>query len=622
MKKIIGVFLYSVVLLSSVTAQDFSVMAIENPFGINIDTTGGVEVYVCDFADIDGDGDLDLIYPYMDEEIKFVYQENLGSKINPIFDPIKELKLQIDSIPGLFIPDFVDMNNDGLVDIVSFGAIDEVTGYNCTYYENKGNNIFETRPGSEIGLPGIGNALGIPEIVDLNQDGDKDIILSGALIETVTGDTDVMFYYGQNSDITDPNFVGWFIEPYSFAFMDTFQVAIIKTGDLDLDGDIDLFMSVAISDEETRFMYQENISPPFETNDFSGPQSVSPFGLGENIDGLHFLEDLDGDGDLDLFLFDDLNIVYYENTSCVNTNATMNVTLCGESSYSINDETFTSSGSYTQMLSNNAGCDSLLTIILQLNEHSDSDFEIAICEGSSYNWNGEEFMIAGEYQRTFESANGCDSIVTLVLKVSSVLTTSFEDSFCMGSEYDWNNEIYTVGGTYEQTFTTQLGCDSIVTLNLSETAIDFSIGLEENTLNVVAANSEIAWYDCQSNSAIEGENQNTYTPEETGSYAAVVSQGGCEVMSECFDIMITSTQDGVLSQVYIYPNPAERLITLHGLEKISAETKAIIFNVEGKSVVKHITDGQIDVSDMRPGYYHLSISYDSQFLRIPLIIMR
>jgi hypothetical protein len=86
--------------------------------------------------------------------------------------------------------------------------------------------------------------------------------------------------------------------------------------------------------------------------------------------------------------------------------------------------------------------------------------------------------------------------------------------------------------------------------------------------------------------------------------------------------MITSTKNVALSHVYIFPNPAESLITLHGLDKLRAEKTAIIFNVEGKKVVKQISDGQIDVSDLRPGYYHLSISYDRQIIRIPLIIIR
>ena len=163
--------------------QEFNASNI-NPFGIDIDTTGGMDIYFCDFVDIDNDGDLDILYPYFNETFKFAFQENIGSRINPIFNSIKKLQLQFDAEPGFFFPDFADMNNDGLVDIISFGTLNDSTGFNCTYYENLGNNIFESRPGPEIGLPGIGYALGIPEIVDLNQDGDKDIILSGVLIET------------------------------------------------------------------------------------------------------------------------------------------------------------------------------------------------------------------------------------------------------------------------------------------------------------------------------------------------------------------------------------------------------------------------------------------------------
>ena len=62
--------------------------------------------------------------------------------------------------------------------------------------------------------------------------------------------------------------------------------------------------------------------------------------------------------------------------------------------------------------------------------------------------------------------NGCDSILTLQLEVVPNITYTFQDAFCEGEAYDWNGTIYDAPGTYEQVFPSSLGCDSNVTLNL------------------------------------------------------------------------------------------------------------------------------------------------------------
>lgn len=618
MKTFTAAILLSFLFLSDVFSQDF-IGAVENPFGINIDTSGGVGVYTCNFTDIDGDDDIDIVYPFFSDSLEIAFQENIGTRTNPVFDPIRKLDLHFDADIGLFFPDFADMNDDGLVDIISFGSLNDSTGFNSTYFENKGDNVFESTPGSEIGLPGIGYAFGFPEIVDLNQDGDKDVILSGALLENFTDEADVMFYYGQNSSKTDPNFVGWFIEPYSFKFIDTFQAAFIRAGDLDLDGDLDLLMSVAITDDESKFMYQENISPVGETSDFTGPQLVSPFGLPEESSGLPFLEDLDGDGDLDLFLLDDITIIYYENTACINSTSNLNISLCGETSYTFNDVSYSSSGSYSQVIVNAAGCDSTIMLNLTLNNHIASSFEVNICEGSSYDWNGEEFMIAGDYQRAFVSANGCDSLVTLFLNVSSVVETSFEASFCAGSEYEWNNQSYDNEGTFEQSFTTLAGCDSIVTLKLTESIIEYQIDLVDNTLEVETESLDISWFDCDSNVQIDGENENEFIPSQTGNYAAIINQAACEMITECFNVVVTSIKEIAIPEFQIFPNPASNIIKLKGDQDLPASLEVQIYNLEGRMAHRKISNDQVDVSELNPGFYILNFQLEEQQLRLPFV---
>ncbi len=452
----------------SISAQEFTV-AVNNPFEIEIDTSGGLAVFSFDFVDIDQDGDQDLIFPYTSDTLyKLAYQENIGSIGNPVFAGIMPLNAQFDVEPGLFIPDFKDLNGDGSFDILSFGSLANGNGLSCTYFQNNGDNTFETVNGNEIGLPDIAYSFGFPEIIDLNKDGDYDVILSGAELEQFTDEPDAFFYYGQNSNASDPQYVGWFTNPYDFSFPDTFQVSLVRSGDLDLDGDNDLMMLVSVTDDESVYMFQENIAPPGERTDFSGVPVFTPFGLPDEAIGFHQLADLDGDGDLDMFVLDELEILYFENTACLATTSEINASVCAGEEFLLNGETYSEEGSYEQVRQNAAGCDSTIFINLEILPELSSSFEEQICPGEPYNWEGELIFEAGEFERTFTSDEGCDSLVTLTLVLLEEPSTSFEASFCSGGAYIWNDEIYDEAGTYVRTLQTVLGCDSTVTLVLVE----------------------------------------------------------------------------------------------------------------------------------------------------------
>jgi len=571
MNKIIYIVFTSIFLTSNVVSQEFSEVTI-NPFGIDVDTTGNLFIYSCNFVDFDGDSDIDLIYTYLDSMFHLAIQENVGTVSSPDFSKIEKLNIDVELDQGFFLPDFADMNADGLVDMISFGASNDSTGFNCVYYQNQGNNLFDARPGVEIGLPGIGNAAGVPEIVDLNQDGDKDLILSGAFQETFSDDTDALYYFGQNSSASDPSFTAWFIEPYSFAFMDTFQSAIIKTGDLDLDGDLDFLMNVSISDDETRFMFQENNSPPSEKNDFSGLPIVSPFGLPENSEGLHFLEDLDGDGDLDLFVLGNLEILYYENTSCVNSFSEVQIDLCDETSYVLNGQTYTSSGTYMQALMNINGCDSTINLILNLNQSTSSQFEASICEGDVYSWNGMDFDEAG---------------------------------------------------TYMQSFISQSGCDSIVELTLKETTIEFDLSQTDGTLMISAVTGDISWINCDTNFEIEGESANTFTPEEDGSYAVQIEYSGCNVTSDCVNVMSSSLIDlSKNSEIVLFPNPAKDFIFIDSNSASGEFVTAEFVSLVGQTLTKKIDNNMINISDLKSGFYFVKIEDASNFYVKTIVISK
>ena len=125
--------------------------------------------------------------------------------------------------------------------------------------------------------------------------------------------------------------------------------------------------------------------------------------------------------------------------------------------------TYTTSGDYTKTFTNTSGCDSVVTLHLTIFLADSTDFAETACD--SYEWNGETFTTSGDYTRTLTNASGCDSVVTLHLTIQFATYAQFADTAC--GSYEWNGTTYTVSGDYEQTFTAANGCDSVVTLHLT-----------------------------------------------------------------------------------------------------------------------------------------------------------
>lgn len=141
-------------------------------------------------------------------------------------------------------------------------------------------------------------------------------------------------------------------------------------------------------------------------------------------------------------------------------------TICDGETYKWNDQTYTKTGNYTQTFKSRYGCDSIVTLCLtvgQLYNHSIID---TICAGETYSWDGMKYTRSGVYPRTYSSVAGCDSVVTLYLTVGETYDIEFADTICQGETYVWNKIKYTKAGSYSQSFTTQHGCDSNVTVHL------------------------------------------------------------------------------------------------------------------------------------------------------------
>ena len=129
------------------------------------------------------------------------------------------------------------------------------------------------------------------------------------------------------------------------------------------------------------------------------------------------------------------------------------------------------SGFYVDSVANTYGCEDVYTLLLTVNPRNYDTIRAAICLGDTYAENGFNLTptAAGTVyeQLSLDNQYGCDSIVTLVLTVNNSYTFETVASTCDGTPYIWRDGEYAVEGTYYDRYETTTGCDSVYVLYLT-----------------------------------------------------------------------------------------------------------------------------------------------------------
>ena len=120
---------------------------------------------------------------------------------------------------------------------------------------------------------------------------------------------------------------------------------------------------------------------------------------------------------------------------------------------------------------------------LVVNEPTNETIYREICEGDTYNFNGQQLATAGEYRDTLRNAVGCDSVVILHLNVLPKYYHTVERTIYEGDTVHFMDQIYSTSGVYPVRFTSSIGCDSIIELRLTVTRLyDDSVSVCANDL--------------------------------------------------------------------------------------------------------------------------------------------
>jgi len=157
--------------------------------------------------------------------------------------------------------------------------------------------------------------------------------------------------------------------------------------------------------------------------------------------------------------------VFFEVKPAIET--ALDTTVCLGQVVKVGTQSYTQSGTYPVLLQTPAGCDSTVTLKLQVATEIKVERTAQFCADDSYNFYGKMLTQGGFYRDTVPGPYGCDSTITLYLSAAPV-TFGFETRYiCPGETYTLvDGTVVQDAGVYEAKTISTADCDSTITVTL------------------------------------------------------------------------------------------------------------------------------------------------------------
>lgn len=248
------------------------------------------------FADFDGDGDFDLFWgDFFEPGILLI--ENIGRTcstpsfyVEPVLLPWAAEQLT----SGYNAPMPVDIDGDGDLDFfmgVLGGAFNPVgtSADNFYFWERTAEDSFDLRTKRFLDMIDLGSET-VPAFGDINGDGRLDMLV-GSKIDPALGDSGRLTTFINEGTTTAPRFR----QTTSVPMADAYHLAPVL-GDLTGNGLLDLLVGTWNQD----ILYYKNQGTKTEPQWVQDPERTIALPRASN--NIPVLVDIDGDGDLDLFV--------------------------------------------------------------------------------------------------------------------------------------------------------------------------------------------------------------------------------------------------------------------------------------------------------------------------------
>ena len=230
-----------------------------------------------------------------------------------------------------------------------------------------------------------------------------------------------------------------------------------------------------------------------------------------------------------------------------NTSSLLSTSACD--SFTWNNNTYYASGIYSDTSTYSTGCINIDSLELIINNSTSNSTNATVCDYYIWAADGNTYNSTGTYTYLSNNSAGCLHTETLNLTINNSTSSSMMDTACGFYSWSTNGNTYTSSGIYTSTSTNSLGCihtDSLVltitinNVNLIVTSSNISCnGLADGSL-VATATGGISPYQYSLGGGLS-QNSGTFSNLTAGSYYIdVTDSDGC-----------TSNQSIIITE----PNP-------------------------------------------------------------------
>lgn len=235
----------------------------------------------------------------------------------------------------------------------------------------------------------------------------------------------------------------------------------------------------------------------------------------------------------------------------------------------------------------------------------------------SYSWNTTPVTTtqnlnnkgAGTYTCTITDATGCTKQLTQILTEPAAVGSSQTIFICSGESFNVGPFTHTTSGTYNDPLPAANGCDSIVTTVLTVTTINNSVNLSGHQLNAVASGAQYQWLNCGNGYAIvPGATSQTFSPSADGAYAVAITVNNCTDTSSCIVYSTVGLEESLKTSISCAPNPVKDFLDITANEPILSVE---VIDLSGKKKLIKAEGNKLDMMALSNGVYLVNVTTTS-----------
>jgi gliding motility-associated-like protein len=144
---------------------------------------------------------------------------------------------------------------------------------------------------------------------------------------------------------------------------------------------------------------------------------------------------------------------------------TVNVFTCAGTTTEYNGDDL-APGTYEYIFENQLGCDSVVEVVVGELLSTYETLTLTGCEGSTISYGGQDYAVGTQVDLTYQTYQGCDSVVSLTISALEVPVSTLELTICADDSLAYGTTFLYPGTTTEFVFESVDGCDSIVIISL------------------------------------------------------------------------------------------------------------------------------------------------------------